>query len=293
MNLDLLLGWMSHLVRGSWASFKRAVQELAPPESDVAEIARRTRVTMSDLGCADFFIDGSGNWRVLPPKLGGLCRDGAFMLVGARSAEVISAVQSATSGLNGDVDILASDERPSIVVVRCGIETAKQIAEIANVGWSSSLARDCLAKFIPIPALLESLPAETPLNWSVRSFDLQSLQWVETLLPKSACEFSSRFGDRRFFVHLNKGKFIAAGKRESVFASAFLQNARLVEFDSDASRLSVSSATPLPERLARAACLCSGKPADVIEKRFSYSEVSHGVAHALLAAIGQRVPSTF
>src|ERR1700685_4168160 len=88
MTWDLLLYWMTHSAEGSWSGFRKAVSEIAPnslPE-DQAGLARRLRVTLSDLGHVDFFMEGSQRWRVLPPMLAGLgIDDSAAVLCGSRT----------------------------------------------------------------------------------------------------------------------------------------------------------------------------------------------------------------
>lgn len=289
MNFDLLLAWMSHVGSGSWTSFKQAVEELLPEEVDGADAFRAARVVLSDLGFADFFIDGTSNWRVLPPRLGALCRNDAFVLLGARSNGTVKAVQSAAVSREAAFQIREEQKRPSAVELTCGEDVAKLIAEAAGVNWSPNLAREILSSFAPLSLLLDQTAIEPPKNWTIRSFDLDGLRWVEQLLPNSACEYSSRFGERQFFVHLRKGKFIPAGKREGVFLAAAIRGIELVRFNGDG-ELSVPLAAPLPERLARGACCCGGRMGEIRADRICYADVPHGIANGILAALGQAVP---
>ena len=290
MNFDLLLNWMSHINSGSWSSFKRSIEELSLADDDVPTLARSARVVMSDLRIADFFVDGGTQWRMLPPSIGGLCEEGRFILTGARSSRLVEDVESAAAKRDAEVRTSVCDRRPPRIEVLGDTNTAQSIAEEVGIEWTPSYARRCLNGFKPIASLMDLPGSEVPRNWSVRSFDLRSLKWVDALLPKSMCEFTNRFGERQYFAHIGRRKFIAAGKRESVFVCAAILGVELAVFDPDAFTLSVPFETPLPESLSRSATLCSGETATIKEGRFWYSGVSHSIASTILAALGQRVP---
>jgi hypothetical protein len=129
-----------------------------------------------------------------------------------------------------------------------------------------------------------------PRNWKVRSFDLQSLRWVEGLLPRSALEFTPRFGRPKYFLNRRRNRLLAMQKRESVYAAALLSGVRLVSYDRVARTLVAPLSAPLPEKFARAACLCSGQPPELADGRLLYQDVPLDIAGALLAALGDAQP---
>ena len=57
MNANAVIHWMAHVGEGSWSAFKRAVASAVPPD-DVRRAARLLRARFSDLGFAEFFVDG-------------------------------------------------------------------------------------------------------------------------------------------------------------------------------------------------------------------------------------------
>jgi hypothetical protein len=69
-----------------------------------------------------------------------------------------------------------------------------------------------------------------------------------------------------------------------------LNDVRLAEYDPVAKRLSVPHFAPLPELYSRAACLCSGRPARVVDGRITYEEVPSDLAAILIVASGQPYP---
>ena len=61
----------------------------------------RAQNALSDLGFAEFFFDGSRNWRVFPSRLGGTAKEGIYFFTGARSPDLLDILTSeATSRRN-------------------------------------------------------------------------------------------------------------------------------------------------------------------------------------------------
>ena len=86
---DRLLEWMTHLGSGPWDAFREAVDDLDDGESgdDAQKLHRALRIVFSDLGHADFFVNGSRRWRVRRPALAELIGCGArHMFIGGRNA---------------------------------------------------------------------------------------------------------------------------------------------------------------------------------------------------------------
>lgn len=287
MNFELLVSWMSHLGSGSWNSFKQAVDELSLDGADGADV-RAARIALSDLGFADFFVGGTRNWQMLPSRIGSLGRIDSHVLVGGRSPDLIEKVRLSATNRGARCEIKEESGRPTAVELGCSDDDAESIAKESGLEWASSLAREAISGFNPLSSVLEQAPAEPPKNWSVRSFNAETLRWVDELLPNSACEFSSRFGERQFYVHLRKRRFVSAGKRESIFLGAAVKGIELVQHDGDG--LSVPIEAPLPELLARAACCCRGVMSELRGERIHYREIPIQIAGAILAALGQRAP---
>src|SRR5213594_3868521 len=88
---DLLLYWMSGLAEGSWDRFRGVIQELAATDSDLLQLRRDLRVRLSQMGHADFFVETTSRWRVLPPIVAGLLEPSdAAIVTGARSPAMLS-----------------------------------------------------------------------------------------------------------------------------------------------------------------------------------------------------------
>ena len=292
MNCDLLLTWMTHVEHGPWASFRRSVEELSNGDADPMALCRSLRVMLSDLGFADFFIGGSQDWRVFPPVLGGLVGDGGgAALCGGRSPSLLEALEASSPAHGCRIQKVTDANCPTLIHVE-GVETSiSDAAADAGILFESSFARTLLRFLIPIPHQLEVAAEEaTPMNWKVKSFDFETCSWVDQLQANSACEFSPTYGRPKYFLHRKRGHLMRIGKRESIYASAMLHGVRLARYDSVTATLSVPLFAPLPASFSRVACLCSGRPADVVDRRIVYQQVPEDIAAVLMVAAGQPHP---
>jgi hypothetical protein len=297
MNWDSLLHWMTHLGEGSWSSFRAAVAKLAGADSDVDEICPRLRVVLSDLGHADFFVDDSQRWRVLPPVLAGLpLPSQAAVLTGGCTPQLSASLLEASAAHGCRVVAENGGRQLAILRLEGPAEALSAVAEEAGVPYVENFAASLCASINPIALQIQTARVEEPPpNWTPYSFDLGSLDWVEGLRRRSACEFRPRFGRPRFYFHTKGSNLLRldrceGGKREVVYAAAMIREVRLAAYDSVTSTLSVPVAAPLPESYARAACLCAGTPAGFDHGRLVYRNVPHAIAAVLLVAAGQAYP---
>ncbi len=292
MNSDVLLYWMTHLGEGTWDAFRSAVRKLAGADADVANICRKLRIALSDLGYADFFVDDSRRWQVLPPALAGLATPSeAAVLTGGRTPKLSARLAEAAAARGCRILAEGGENQPEVVRVEGPPNVLASAAADAAIPYIENLARTLSASIRPIPSQLETAPVEAaPANWSVRTFDLESLRWVDGLRSRSACEFRSRYGPRRFYLHTRRGRLLRLPKRASVYAAAMLREVTLAVYDAATATLSVPVSAPLPESYARAACLCTGAPAMSNQGRLLYRGVPPDVAAVLLVAAGQPYP---
>lgn len=293
MDSDLLLYWMSSTGEASWDAFRRSVEELASPDIDLANLRRRLRVMLSDLAYIDFFLGGTQRWRVLPATLGRLIsKPDTALLYGGRTPTLISQVEAASTRNDCHVQYHRDIDVPSIIHISGTARTLAHVAREAGLSYVDDVAGAWCQSLNSIPQLLESIVEErAPINWRVRSYDLQSMTWVEGLLPRSACEYSPMYGRPVYFLHKRRGKLLRMSRREAVYASATLQGVRLAEYDPDTRTLSTSVHAPLPEMFTRVASVCAGRPGEVSEGYINYKDVPPTIASVLLVAAGQPMPA--
>jgi len=292
MNWNSILYWLSHLGSGSWARFKKALAGLSPFEEETRYEASRARIRLSDLGCADFFVKGSQNWRVCDPRLVGLIGSpDSAMLTGARSPQLVEILGKAAERHGCTFEIQAAVDGPSRILLSgdeqqlagatrdCGLSYRRQAALMMSKGLSSLLRPP-------------SEVADEYIGWRFRSFDLQSLKWIDDVkLPLSAREYEHpRYYSRDYLLSDHQGILWRMPKRAAIYVSAALQGVSLTGYDHQKQELIVSARAPLPEDFARIACLCSGISPRFEQGRLVYAGVTLEVAARLMVLAGQPHP---
>lgn len=292
MTLDVLHHWLTHLREGSWNQFRKAVEELAPSDTDTSLLCRTLRLRLSELGHVDFFLEGSQTWRVRSPVLGGLQNSpGVAVLCGGRTPKLISALENAAKKSHCQLNLGSIAEGISIIELEGTEETIATAAIDTGVLYIPDCAALLCQSLIPIIKQLEvATEAFAPANWTVRSFDLQSKRWVEGLLPCTAYEYTTRYQVRRYFVCLQKGKLVEMPKREAVYAAAALRGVSLAAYNWNNRTLSTPTSAPFPEMYARIACLSSGRPSRIEQEYLVYDDIAPDLAAFLLVAAGQPHP---
>jgi hypothetical protein len=288
---NTLLYWMSDTGEGSWDRFRNVITELANDDGDLGQLRRTLRVRLSDFGHADFFIGGSSRWKALPPLAAGLMGPTeAALLIGARTPKLLASVRAATAEHGVHISDEALDDSPNVIRLEGPAEALNACAFAAGIDYADSYARRLAATLLPIPLLLDRPRRDTdctPINWTARSYDLQSYEWVDGALPNSACEFTPRYGRPRYFVSNRRRRLLeVVGRRDAVYAAAYAKGISLATHDTATRTLSVPASAPLPEAYARVACLCSGRRADVAQGQIVYSGVHPEIGAVLLTALG-------
>jgi hypothetical protein len=292
MNWDVLLHWMTHLSEGSWDGFKEAVARMADREQDVHELQIDLRSHMSDMAYAEFFVDGLRRWRVFPPVLAELSADtGAAVLCGGRTPQLTSALVTAAEAAGC---LVASDEAadaPTAIRVTGAPADMAHAATAGGIRFVKDYAGVLSRRVQPVYELLErAIEQSAPTNWSVRSFDFDSMSLVDGLHPNSACECSPRHGLPRWYVHTRRGRLRSMPKREAVYAAAMMQGVALLSYDFENRRLLAPVRAPPPEPYCRAACLCAGRRGRVDGGLIVFDDVSPAVVGVLCVAAGQPHP---
>lgn len=283
---------MTHLGEGSWISFRKAAEEIESGNRNPLELSRALRVGFSDLGFTDFFVDGTQRWKILPPVLGGLAtRNDAAVLYGSRTPALVEALRNAATAHGSKLEEEAIKDCPTSFRVVGERRVIAAISKNIGVTYSPNNGRRIAENVLPIPCVLEAAAHEpAPLNWKARCFDPSISAWVDGLLPNTVCEFTPTFGLPRYYVHRRSGKLLRMPKRESLYAAAMLKGIHLIDYEPHSLKLSVPLFAPMPALYARAACLCACRPAQIIDGRFAYFDVTPEVAALLMVAAGQPYP---
>ncbi|MGO9930428.1 MAG: hypothetical protein ACLPV8_01220 [Steroidobacteraceae bacterium] len=289
---DLLLEWMTHVGSGAWEAFREGVAELTSDEIDFDEqrISRTLRVTLSDLGHADFFVGGSRRWHVMRPALVGLSGGNEHLFVGGRTRSLVDQLCTAIAAhaTTTVAEIIPGLSRVHIVGDPAALAAA---AEDIGVEYVPDVAATLSGRLRSIRSSLEAAQsAQEPINWSVRSWSFQDESWVNERLKRTVREYSNRHGVNRYFVHAGRSGLREIEKRASVYGAALLRGARIAHYSHENRSLRVPRWAPLPAMYARAACLASGRMGTVTGDDIVFGNIDPLVASSLLVGLGQGFP---
>jgi hypothetical protein len=167
----------------------------------------------------------------------------------------------------------------------------ERVAKMAAISFLPCAAARFVEEIVPVESQIENAKhEEQPTNWDVEYFDLNQRVWLKGLAPNTACRFTPRNGHPKFLLHRRHHRFLQLPKREAVYASAMLQSVNLLSYEPSTAVLSVPIEAPLPERLARIACLCTGTQPYLVSGTIAYQAVPYEIGAAILVAVGQRHP---
>lgn len=286
---ELVLRWMSCTGEGSWPGFLDALRVVDPDFGPTAPARLRSRI--SDLAHAEFFISGTRRWKVLPPMIGGLAETSSAVLVGARTGRLVDCLVRATHPSGCGIEIQTLPACPDRVLLTGPPETIEAAATNLGIPFVNDLAAALCAVAQPVRAAMLNAPGTAaPLNWRVSSFDVDSCKWVDGLLPNTAYEYRSRYGQMLHFLRGSRGMLLKLDKRCAVYGAASLHHRPLLHYDEAERTLRAPLSAPMPESIARAASGCSGLPAEVRADELVYQAVPPNIASILMVAAGQSPP---
>ena len=294
MNCDLLLSWMTQVGEGTWTNFRKTIKEIMDIDGDLLKLSRTLRINFSDHGFADFFINDTQRWRILPPTLGGLAvQENKVALYGGRTPSLVNELRRASEVQGCRFEEEDLKNRPKLIHVLGNKKEIQAVANQIEVPYKLNVSREIAEKVLPIPHIWKTAREEpAPRNWEAHTFNFKTNKWLNGLPPNSPCRFSPTYGNPKYFVHKKNGKLFKISKRESFYVAAMLKRIHLIEYNSETMKLSTPLAAPMPELYTRAACLCSCQPAEIHDGRIIYSNVPLEVAALLIVAAGQPHPET-
>jgi hypothetical protein len=246
---------------------------------------------LSELAFADFFIDGSNRWRTFVPLLGGLTDSSTVTFVGGRTPLLVETLLRSAERASCQVEVHQSPDGPDSIRVMGPSEEIGAVAGEAGVRYVPHLAATLCGLLEPITSVISrAAPGAPPINWSVRSYDFDGLQWVDGLLHRTAYEYQSRHGPRRYYVRGPSHASLTLDRRNAVYAAAHARRVPLLSYNEPDRELTVPRSAPLPDPLARVAAACSGDLARERQGQLVYADVPAAIARTLMVAAGQRPP---
>lgn len=289
-NGELLLHWLTHVREGSWASFRRAVSSVEVRDDETLS-ASWISSRLSEMAHVEFFVEGGSGWRTFAPLLGGLYGLPRAVVAGGRTPRLVAAIASSCEAEGCRIDVIETPDGPDRIQLAGPPEAIGRSARRTGLRYVRDFARTLCAALEPLTsALAAAVPAATSVNWSVRSFDLSALRWVEGLLHDTAYEYRPRHGLPRYYVRGPKQGLLMVDRRTSVYAAACMNRVALLTYDVGGRRLLVPKPAPLPHALARVGAACLGTPPVEARAHLIYAGVPSAIAGVLMTAAGQRPP---
>lgn len=288
---DRVLGWMSTIGTGSWATFRKSVDALGA-RIGADDWARTLRLRLSDLAHADFFVDGTRTWRVLAPMLAAVRQPRpSALLLGGRTPALMERVRDAAQAGGCDFEIAGPPLGPCAIRVVGLARDLRAVADLAGVRFEEDYASQlCRAVKSVFAVAAREPPWSEPRRWEVRCFDFRARSWVvQNIKGDGAREYTPRYGNPIFCV-ADGPSLIRMPKRDAVYFAAARAGVRLIGYDSRTRVLTVPRSAPLPERLARIAAVCCGSPAIESGDLLAYDNIPINVAAVISVAVGQPHP---
>ena len=284
---------MSHLGEGTWESFKNAVHELADPEEKEEDILRnlirQTRFRLSDIGSVDFLVEKRRRWQVIEPVLASFAETPErAVLCGGRSPALVEQLERAAKTNQCTIENKARLSLPDQIFLTGSHDALNQVACSCRVKRSVDFAEEMIRRFVPIGAHLAAAPCgDLMIGWKRQYFDLNSKQWTENPILRTACECISQYGRRMTFLQVSRKRTLVLPRREAIYAAASLAGVSIVSYEFSSHTLRVPMHAPLPEACARLACISSGNIGTFNDGTICYSPVPRRIARIIMASLGQ------
>src|SRR4051812_43143958 len=152
---------MSHLGHGTWSMFRRAVKSLLAGEDENAGDMRRLHMRFSDLGFAEFFIDGTDRWRAFRPVLAvSRVQPEWALLCGARTPRVERTVRKSASRLGAQTFELSVDGLFSMIKIHGSC--LREVAEDAGIAFEPDMDRRLAKDLATLQTLMQRAPRRSP-----------------------------------------------------------------------------------------------------------------------------------
>lgn len=318
MSANSLLLWMSARLRGSWAQFRAAVEELRlgtdgevvsegddAPDQFSLPLYHIIRFNLQRVGHAEFFA-GAGEeaeWRVTPPALAITRHSRGWLgtLAGARSLPLIDRLRSASIGHGVELTQVAHPSYPDQLLIKAEKREALiDVAKQAGIFLQDDAPSALLASLPPVddPRVRYHSPLPFGSEWRIEQFFADDLAWRSATLADaraaSAGLFRFSLRHQRQVLFCRKG--VAANVPVQVGKYLVLRRRRLqvLRYDTPNRLLTVPARCRPPFLIERGLIMCSGSPpsykSDASRGYFlEYSEVPADIAAMAAALLRQEL----
>lgn len=303
MDTDLALLWMSETGSGSVRSLRERVAWLARTRDEPVSRAATGRWLRDMSALAHAEVDWANDqWSIAPPAITRLpAADGTAVLVGARRAETIGALESADLFLLSHPQVAAEGDIAAPAAVLIQYDTVQNLREAAlNAGarYVGCAAINLAAQLPPLSlGPLAAPPAAANETLERLTEGDRDVRFIQSRTRTDGL-YRLILRGRRTYLYLRGGQWYHCDLASGVFTEYARQGTAAMRWRTERSScygrigtLFVDWGAPLPPLHARAVALCSG-----LTPRFSgaartaiYSNVPELVASAVAGALSQRM----
>ncbi|MGH7000921.1 MAG: hypothetical protein ACREEA_05385 [Stellaceae bacterium] len=248
-----------------WMSYRRSGKIGDLPSDLIAAASERRFVEdMVTLGHAEWTAPNA--WRIAPPMLAGLRRDGEFaaILCGARTAKLLDSLAAACSATGTRVSAEHHGDRPTTVMV---VASSQDLLADAAVRAGVSLQEDAAFRILACTPSVRQWP-RTPCPMvqgrveTVRRFSRSKMHWVPSTLAEAAGASAGFFRIQRdwdWVSLIKSGVQDAALIDDCAGRMASSAKCKVVRWTRDSGVLSLPAQLYPPGLMARGLALCSGE----------------------------------
>jgi hypothetical protein len=307
MSANSLLLWMSARVRGSWAQFRAAVEELHvggdvdvdgegddAPDQFSLPLYQTLRFNLQRVGHAEFFA-GAGEgaeWRVTPPALALSQHQRGWLgiVAGARSPRLLDRLRSAASSCGAELSMVAFPSYPDQIVMRAEEPgTLAATAKYAGLFVQDEAPAALLSSLPPVDDPMVRYNTELPfgVDWRIERFVTDTLAWRAATLDDartaSAGLFRFSLRHQRLVLFCNHGLSARIPAQVGKYLALRHRRAHVLRYDVTSRTLSVPASCRPPFLIERALIMSSGSPpsyegGDTLPSTLRYVQVSERIA---------------
>lgn len=301
MKANELLLWLSARGKGSWGTFRAAVEELRLAEDlgvdgdrefehDDFPLHQQLRLNLDRLGHAEFFArDCEEGWRVAPPTLATTRGPNDWMgvLCGARSDQLVEHFTKMTRHLR--VEVVPQAYAPDAYRAFAGErEELSKVCEESGLQFQGDAPLAILSHLPPSDPLSARGPtADFPhgADWFIDEFLPFELRWKR--VSRADAE-SARTGVFRFMIYFQRprhflrqsGLTFEIPRAVGIYILLRRRRCNVLRYDASARTLTLPAVCLPPQLLERALVLCSGlvPTFDTRDSRLAYTQVPEDIA---------------
>lgn len=294
MDYNTLLAYLSELRSGNWSTFRAALDFLAGDDEDLYPSVKARHLSI--LGHVEFAFFGDLQWVVCPPALAWLpYRDKLVaILCGNRTQRLVDSLFSGASKMGLQIEIRHQKEGPDAIFVTASSRSVgdglAKAMDLTNEHDAAERIAQCLPSLDGYLRLCVESPE--PSGYAIRTFDTETLNWVEVNRADGEGLFSYDYYRPEYRLKID-GHCLRTSRDCGIYLLLRRKRRWVLHYDHNKKELSVPARAPLPVLFARAATLSSGLLPDFAWNgeipTHVYRGIPENIAYHILSQLEQKV----